>query len=191
MSNKQKLLDSDPSKQPAQFPTHRHPPELWEQFGRAVASYGFLEEQLCHAIVAITGSKQVTEEHAVQELKVWTENSEKALFSPLGKLIVDYESAVKAHPNVKKLNAEQLVIDLKSVAAYRNPLCHGSWRAPDEQGRSELFFVDRKLRQFQSTIDIQLLRQIQTELTRLICEVINSVVLLGCEPISNRLSDTN
>ena len=59
MIKKAKLLDCDPGRQPYQFPTHRHAPELWEQFGRVVASYGFLEEQLCHAIAAIAGSKQV------------------------------------------------------------------------------------------------------------------------------------
>jgi hypothetical protein len=31
---------------PPDFPTNLHPPEFWEALGRAVATFGFLEEAL-------------------------------------------------------------------------------------------------------------------------------------------------
>ncbi|AJD52817.1 MULTISPECIES: hypothetical protein [Thalassospira] len=187
--HKPKLLDCDPSSQPAQFPTHRHPPELWEQLGRVIASFGFLEERLGHAISAITGAKKAPEEQAEEALDKWELTLAKALYDPLGKLIVDFENAVRAHQNVRILMIDELIDELKKVAAYRNPLCHGSWRAPDSRGQSEVFYVDRKLRRFETAIDVALLTELQSHIAHLACHVFNSVITLGCEPLDGKTSE--
>lgn len=43
---------------PGMFPTHRHEPEFWEHLGRAIASFGFLEEVLGKAIFAFTATRR-------------------------------------------------------------------------------------------------------------------------------------
>ena len=48
-SMKARIVDMDTL--PADFPTHRHKSEFWEKLGRAVATYGFLEEVLGKAIL--------------------------------------------------------------------------------------------------------------------------------------------
>ena len=132
--------------------------------------------------------QQVHAENAEQELSKWKKKLERALVCSLGQQIDDFERALKGHPNADNLDVERLVHMLRNVSAYRNPLCHGSWGAPDGSGQSNVFFVDRKLRQFTSKIDIDLLQNIQTNLTQVICEVTNSVVLLGCRPITDNIS---
>jgi hypothetical protein len=42
---------------PASFPTHRHSAAFWENLGRTVATFGFLEEVLGKAIFAFTATK--------------------------------------------------------------------------------------------------------------------------------------
>ena len=42
---------------PRDFPTHRHDAACWEGLGRAVATFGFLEEILGKAIFALTGKR--------------------------------------------------------------------------------------------------------------------------------------
>ena len=47
---------------PSSFPTQAHAPAFWEALGRAVATFGFLEETLGKAIFAYTGMRQIPEE---------------------------------------------------------------------------------------------------------------------------------
>ncbi|KEO58086.1 hypothetical protein SMB34_15420 [Thalassospira permensis NBRC 106175] len=154
-----------------------------------IASFGFLEERLGHAISAITGAKKAPEEQAEEALDKWELTLAKALYDPLGKLIVDFENAVRAHQNVRILMIDELIDELKKVAAYRNPLCHGSWRAPDSRGQSEVFYVDRKLRRFETAIDVALLTELQSHIAHLACHVFNSVITLGCEPLDGKTSE--
>lgn len=43
------------------FPTHRHEAAFWESLGRAVATFGFLEEILGKAIFAFTATRVYNE----------------------------------------------------------------------------------------------------------------------------------
>lgn len=47
---------------PPGFPTHGHAPAFWEALGRAVATFGFLEETFAKAIFAFTGMREISEE---------------------------------------------------------------------------------------------------------------------------------
>ena len=47
----------DREKLPQLFPTHGHSPQFWEQLGRTIATYGFLEEVLGKAIFAFTATR--------------------------------------------------------------------------------------------------------------------------------------
>ena len=48
----------DREKLPADYPTHAHSAQFWEEMGRTVAVFGFLEEMLGKAIFALTGMKE-------------------------------------------------------------------------------------------------------------------------------------
>lgn len=49
---------------PGRYPTHCHQPQFWEEFGRTVASYGFLENAIGKAIFASSGQASCSEEEA-------------------------------------------------------------------------------------------------------------------------------
>jgi hypothetical protein len=183
------LIEWDKEKRPKQFPTHHHAPDLWEQLGRVVASYGCLEEVLFLAIVSVSGSETVPETEAEEAVKRWELELQAAMKSPLGALINKFEEVLKKHPNVEKVNVDELITELRKVSAYRNPLCHGSWRMSDERGFSKVSFVDRKLRSFETPLDVGLLKDIQAEIGTFICHVCNTVVLLGCKPIVSKSAD--
>src|ERR1017187_3309767 len=71
-------------KLPKDYPTQRLPGEFWEELGRTVATFGFLEETLGRAIFAITGTRQIAEEDVEAELAKWLLTLQKALSDPLG-----------------------------------------------------------------------------------------------------------
>lgn len=164
---------------PEHFPTHRHAPEFWENLGRAVATFGFLEDVLARAIFALTGTRRYEGNNYEAAFEQWIKTLERALYDPLGNLISSYEKALRDHPEATITNAEELVSDLRAASTVRNVLCHGSWGSPDSEGRSLPKFVDRKLMIFDTRVDLAFLQQTQKHTAELVCEVMNTVSHMG------------
>ena len=163
----------------ANFPTHLHRSEFWEMLGRAVATFGFLEETLTRAIFAFTETRRITEDQFEAEYQKWLPTLQKALTDPLGGLIGSYEKAVRSNSEATITNLDALITDLREASALRNVICHGSWNAPDDQGRSLPFYVDRMKGVFETPIDISYLQQLQRHTAELVCAVIDSVTHMG------------
>ena len=79
---------------PAHYPTHAHEPAFWEAFGRAVATFGFLEEVLLKAIFAITATTRYEEEKIEVAYKAWVPTLTRSLSDPLRNLIDTFGKAV-------------------------------------------------------------------------------------------------
>lgn len=164
---------------PTHFPTHKHSAEFWEALGRTIATFGFLEETLGKAIFSFTATRQFPENELEAEFEKWLPTMEKALNDPLGGLIDSYGKAVRANNSATITNLDDLLKDLRAASMWRNVLCHGSWRTPDDQGRSIPLFVDRKNQVFQSPIDVAFLQGVQQHAVELVCAVINTVTHMG------------
>lgn len=164
---------------PTHFPTHRHSAEFWEALGRTVATFGFLEQTLGKAIFSFTATRDIPEDQIESEFERWLPTLQKALHDPLGSLIDSYGKAVRSNSSSTITNLDDLLEDLLKASAIRNVLCHGSWRIPDEYGRSIPFFVDKKDRVFQTAIDVPFLQQVQRHVAELVCAVVNTVTHMG------------
>lgn len=164
---------------PAHFPTHRHSAEFWEALGRSVATFGFLEEVLGKAIFSFTGTREISEDKLEEEYAKWQPTLERAASDPLGGLIDSYGHAVRANRNATIANLDDLLEHLRKASTVRNVLCHGSWRMPDEHGRSVPLFVDKKINEFQTPVDVAYLQQVQRHAAELACAVINTVTQMG------------
>lgn len=79
---------------PDGFPTHKHEAAFWESLGRAVATFGFLEEVLGKAIFSFLATRTYNGAEAQQAYIEWLPNLERALIDPLGNLIDAYGKAV-------------------------------------------------------------------------------------------------
>lgn len=163
---------------PANFPTHRHDSAFWEALGRAVATFGFLEEVLGKAIFAFTATRAIPSDQIESEYKKWLPQLQRALEDPLGGLIDSYNSAARKHQEAPPY-LEDLVKKLREAAVWRNTVCHGSWRIPDAQGRSLPFYVDKRRGVFETPIDIAALKQLQQHTIEVACTVVNTVTQMG------------
>jgi hypothetical protein len=163
---------------PMNFPTQRHDAAFWEALGRAVATFGFLEEVLGKAIFAFTATREILSDQIETEYAKWLPTLERTLVDPLGGLIDSYSSASRKHQNVPPY-LDDLMIKLREAAVWRNTICHGSWRAPDEQGRSLPLCVDKKRGVFETPIDIATLQQLRRHVVELACAVMNTVTQMG------------
>jgi hypothetical protein len=171
------IIDRD--KLHGDFPTQFHDSELWEELGRTVATFGFLEEMLGKAIYALTGAKEFDPEGDPEAFNEWIKTLEKALTDQLGGLIISYERALAENQWTKGHDYSAQIAELQQAKDIRNALCHGSWDKPDSQGRTVPKFVNRKLNVFDTAIDVQFLKQTRSGLRHIICNVLDSVTSVG------------
>jgi hypothetical protein len=164
---------------PALFPTHEHSPQFWEQLGRTVATFGFLEEILGKAIFAFTGTRMYRADEIEDAVKAWAPKLERALKDPLKLLADSYGRAAKENQNAKVENVDELIRSIKDAADVRNILCHASWRPPDAEGKSLPFFVNRRNEEVETKMDIQDLCRIQDHAASLAYAVIDTVTQMG------------
>lgn len=164
---------------PRDFPTHTHSPQFWEQLGRTIAMFGFLEEVLGKAIFAFTATREYSPEEIEQAYESWQPQLERALKDTLFNLAESFGKAVRNNPAATITNINDLVEDIKNAANIRNVLCHGSWRTPDENGASIPFFFNKRLEKFDTAIDIEYLNKTRNHVLELVCAVINSVTHMG------------
>lgn len=164
---------------PPMFPTHGHAPQFWEQLGRTIATYGFLEEVLGKAIFAFTATRRYSPGEIDVAYQAWLPQLERALTDQLWNLAESYGKAAKGNPATTTENVAKLVEDIKAATVLRNVLCHGSWRAPDAGGSAFPFFVNRQKEVFASAIDVAFLTQVQTHVAELACSVMDTVTRMG------------
>lgn len=165
---------------PAFYPTHKHSGQFWEALGRAVASFGFLENVLARAIFAFTATTRYPESEIEEEYKKWITKLENSLSDTLIPLIETYDSSVKNSGHSLPEHFIDLIDELKRVSEYRNVLCHGCWDAPDENGSSTPFYVRKRDKmKFTTAIDINILKNIQRSVSQLIVAIIETVTTLG------------
>lgn len=166
---------------PAHWPTHTHSSAFWEALGRAVGTFGFLEETLGRAIFALSGTRRYPPEEIDGQHEKWVKKLEKAISDPLGPLIVSFETELRDHPDIVAVDIGRLVADLNALLPIRNAICHASWRAPSPEGFSTPLFVSKKLMIFETPIDVQYLTHVQTGTVDLILTIIGTVTSLGVQ----------
>ena len=105
---------------PPRWPTHRHSPEFWEQLGRTVATYGFLEEVLGKAIFAFTATRPFeTSAEAQEAYASWLPTLERALTDTLKPLAEAYGKAVRDNAKSTTENVDELIAAIKEAIADR------------------------------------------------------------------------
>lgn len=166
-------------KLPPMFPTHGHSAEFWEQLGRTIAAFGFLEEVLGKAIFAFIATRQYSPEEIDAAYQAWLPQLERALTDQLWNLAESFGKAARDNPATTTENIGELIEDLKKATVIRNVLCHGSWRLPDANGASVPLFINRKKEKFDTAIDLAYLKQVQAHVVDLICSVIDAVTHMG------------
>ena len=164
---------------PAGFPTHRHSAAFWERLGRAVGTFGFLEELLGKAIFSFTAMKPYEAREVEKAYREWAPRLERALTDPLGRLVDDFERAVTEHPTARVPGLDELLADMREAARIRNVLCHGSWRPPNAEGASTPLYVERGGNVFVTEVDCAYLERVQRHVAELGCAVIDSVTRMG------------
>lgn len=160
-------------------PTHGHEPVFWEELGRAVATFGFLEDVLRRAIIVLRTTHQYLDDGTGSKMSKQLRKLERSFSDSFLHLVENYENTISSHKDSTIYQLDDLVEDLKSLSVRRNVLCHGSWRKQNKNGASLPLFVDREMELFCTPIDVYWLRRIQVITSNVAYAVINSVAHMG------------
>ena len=174
----------DVSQLPDLHPTHLHCEEFWCSLGRAVATFGFLEEVLKRAILALTGTYPAPPDEAdvPAAVEAWRDVVSRSLVGTLSPLIDTFGKSARFHPDSKHENLDDFLLDLRAAAKLRNIICHGSWGAPDLDGGSVPFYVTGKAgveQVFSVPVTVAWLDQLRAHTAELACGVVNTVTHMG------------
>ena len=113
---------------PHRWPTHRCPAEFWEELGRTIATFGFLEDCLKRANLAVTATRKYESvEEAEAAFARWERDLEKSLDESLRILIKRFVCALNHDDRFRQDYVSKIEKRLNEVADWRNALCHGSW----------------------------------------------------------------
>lgn len=173
----EKLLISHPN-----WPTNYHKPEFWEYLGRAVASLGLLEETLKKSIYIISGNKRISNlDNSDDEYNKWIKDLEKVASNAMGSLIKKLEGSINENHDFVFPELNNFIEKLERLLEWRNILCHGSWRPPDSEHKSQPLFIRRDLNCVQNTVDVDLLKKVIREAAESTCFLINIITTHGLE----------
>ena len=112
-----------------------------------------------------------TVEQAEKAFATWEEDLETSLNDPLGKLVERMATAIKADSRYSKDDIDAIEQGLKSVAEWRNALCHGAWVGydPDSGVATLRYWKKKEWRQRSSralsTTDLAKIRRKTVDLT--------------------------
>ena len=161
------------------WPTHACPKEFWEELGRTVAAFGFLEDCLKRANLAITATRKYNSvEEAKNAFSHWEKDLERSLDETIGLLTNRFICALKEDDRFRTDYVIEIDAKLKKVAGWRNALCHGAWTDYDEKsGLATLRFWPRKRWHEQSErhVSCEELCSIRRAAVEITAAVINSV----------------
>ena len=184
MSNQETQgFEIDRDRMPAEWPTYLFPPEFWEEIGRTIGTLAFLEDCLKRANLAITATQTYrTVEQAEEAFATWERDLATTLNETLTKLAKRITTVVKTDSRYSAGNVEKIEQGLKSVAEWRNVLCHGAWVDYDqESGIATLRYWNKNEWRQQSsrTLSITDLVRIRRRAVDLTFEVIDTVTRQG------------
>ena len=110
------------------FPTHLCPAEFWEELGRTIAAFGFLEDCLKRANLAITATRTYgSVDEAQKAFHQWETDLKRSLDETLGVLAERFVDALSDDDRFRQEYVSGLKEKLERVAQDRNALCHGAW----------------------------------------------------------------
>ena len=122
---------------PDSWPTHKAEPAFWEELGRAVATFGFLEDIIPRFLLAFEGSRD-GRDYSEEDIEKWVRSLERSMSDTLGALIQKVEQAFEDDGRVPAKTSEEIIGRLKEINPRRNALCHGAWVGFEEGGRAQL-----------------------------------------------------
>ena len=130
---------------PPDWPVNQGPAVFWQELGKTVAAFGYLEHILastCYALLA-TGERAAAllEANDHEAMRRWTERLLNSQTDSMHRLTLELSRVLDETGLVPRAVREDLVARLDELRPWRNALCHGAWLSVAEDGSARLEHV--------------------------------------------------
>ena len=126
---------------PAGWPVNQDAPDFWQELGKTVAAFGYLEHvltQTCYALLATARRAVDLVDESDEALSQWYQRIVRSQTDSLYGLTRKLERVLGEHPRIPCALREDLVARLDELRPWRNAFCHGAWLHVDEDGSASL-----------------------------------------------------
>ena len=137
-----RCLPIDRDALPPDWPVNQGPAVFWQELGKTVAAFGYLEHILastCYALLA-TGERAVSllEANDHEAMRRWTKRFLRSQTDSMRPLTRELDRVLTEAGLVPRAVREDLVARLDELRPWRNALCHGAWLSVAEDGSARL-----------------------------------------------------
>ena len=135
-------LPIDRANFPADWPVNQGPAFFWQELGKTIAAFGYLERILastCYALLASPERARVfLDAHDEEATSRWVRRILRSQVDPMHGLTSELDRVLREAGRVPHTVREDLVSELSELRPWRNALCHGAWLSIDEDGSGHL-----------------------------------------------------
>ena len=135
-------LPIDRAAVPTDWPVNQGPAIFWQEFGKTIAAFGYLERILASTCFALlfTPEKAFAFVHAGHQTATsqWVKGIMKSQVNPMGALTCKLNRGLREDGRVPHTVRENLISKLSELLPWRNALCHGAWISIDKDGSGHL-----------------------------------------------------
>ena len=125
-----RYLPIDRSNFPDDWPVNQGAPAFWQELGKTVAAFGYLEHVLartCYALLATSGRTAGLQDAGDEAVARWYKRLMRSQTDGLRGLTDELGRALAEDGRVPLAVREDLVERLEDLRPWRNALCHGAW----------------------------------------------------------------
>ena len=163
-----RCLPIDRDALPPDWPVNEGPAVFWQELGKTVAAFGYLEHILastCYALLA-TGERAAAllEADDHDAMRRWTKRLVHSQTDSLNRLTRELETVLAEAGLVPRAVREDLVARLDELRPWRNALCHGAWLSVAEDGSAQLehvYMYEKLPAGFERDVDVKRLSDIR------------------------------
>ena len=171
---------------PPDWPVNQGPAVFWQELGKTVAAFGYLEHILastCYALLA-TGERAVAllEANDHEAMRRWTKRLLHSQTDSLRPLTLELDRVLDEAGLVPRAVREDLVARLDELRPWRNALCHGAWLSVAEDGSVRLEHIYRYEglpAGFERNIDVKRLSNIRARTVEITIRIAEAASIAG------------
>ena len=142
-----RCLPIDRNALPPDWPVNQGPTAFWQELGKTVAAFGYLEHILASTCYALLGTGEraaaLLEADDHEALSEWYKRLLASRTDSLYRLTRELDRILTEDGLIPHAVREDLVARLDELRPWRNALCHGAWLSVDEDGSARLEHVFR------------------------------------------------
>ena len=171
---------------PPDWPVNQGSAVFWQELGKTVAAFGYLEHILastCYALLA-TGERAVAllEANDHEAMRRWTERLLGSQTDSLHRLTVELGRVLDETGLVPRALRENLVARLDELRPWRNALCHGAWLSVAEDGSGcleHVYMYEGLPTGFERNVDVKRLSDIRARTVDITIRIAEAASVTG------------